>query len=114
MSNVNLHVTAVTFIMRHDAEHLDGADLVRRTANYLTEEHHISAETAFQIATQAWAEFDGRDNAEWIDISRTTSRCVLLHLQSGQTVAFTARHLNQAAELLFANGVDLPRLCSTT
>lgn len=111
MSDPNLHITALTFIMRHEAEHLDGADLVKRTAGHLTEQHHISADTAFNIASQAWAEYDGRGEADWIDISRTTSRCVLLHLGDGQTVAFTARHLNQAAELLRDAGVSLPNHC---
>lgn len=111
MNNANLHVTALTFIMRHDAEHLDGADLVKRTTDYLTEQHDISTDTAFNIASQAWAEFDGRGDAEWIDISRTTSRCVLLHMGDGTTVAFTASHLNQAADLLRTNGVTLPNHC---
>lgn len=114
MSDSNLHVTALTFIMRHEAEHLDGADLVERTANHLTDQHDISTDTAFQIASQAWAEHESTGEAEWIDTSRTTSRCVLLRLESGQTVAFTAKHLSQAAELLFDSGVDLPRLCSSS
>lgn len=111
MSDPNLHITALTFIMRHEAEHLDGAALVRRTANHLAEQHDISADTAFNIASQAWAEYDGRGEADWIDVSRTTSRCVLLHLADGTTVAVTARHLNQAVELLREAGVSMPNHC---
>lgn len=113
MATMTTHAQALLFIAAHAAEYLQGNEalLIDRTADHLVDQHEIGRDTAFAIASQAWGEYDGRRHPGWIDMSRTNSRCVVLHLEGGGTVALGLRHLTRAVALLARDGVTLPCHC---
>lgn len=100
--------TALAFIIRHAAEHLDAEALVSRTADHVAAAHDISRATAFEVSSQAWAEYDGCNAEDWIDIARSTTRCVVVHLEGIGTAALTIRYLRETMDRLKQSGITPP------
>lgn len=94
--NDDLHAMAMTFLMRHEAEHLDRDRhlLVARCVQHLVESACVSADTAEDVALQAIGEIESRHRREYVDLARTTSFAVFVHDPvSGRKRVFTVADL---------------------
>jgi hypothetical protein len=94
--HADLHTMAMTFLMRHEAEHLhhDRRLLVERCVRHLVELACVSADTAEDVVLQCVGEIESRDRREYVDLSRTTAFAVFVHDPvSGRKRVFTVADL---------------------
>lgn len=67
---------ALSFIHRHQAEHLSRADLVRRAIEHLQVAFDLSDDAAERIAVRALCEFESSKTSLYIDIDNSTSTMI--------------------------------------
>jgi hypothetical protein len=94
--NDDLHAAAMTFLVRHDAEHLhhDRRLLVDRCVRHLVDTACVSMDTAEDVVLQTVGEIESRHRREYVDLSRTTSFAVFVHDPvSGRKRVFTVADL---------------------
>lgn len=67
---------ALAFIHRHQAEHLNRADLVRRVIDHLQIAFDLSDDAAERFAVRALCEFESSKTSLYVDIDNSTSTMI--------------------------------------
>jgi hypothetical protein len=94
--HADLHTIAMTFLKRHEAEHLerDRHLLIERCVSHLTDVAGVSSDTAEDVVLQTVGEIESRHRREYVDLARTTAFAVFVHDPvSGRKRVFTVADL---------------------
>jgi hypothetical protein len=98
---------ASDFVEQHEAQHLDNAQLIQRTAAHLMAFADMSEDIAHELALHVVAEAHAKRVPAFLDVNNSTSYVVrVMDPQNRKAYAFTASELVKLARSIEAPAID--------